>query len=169
VRYRLRMKTLICAAACTLLLTACVKPAPSVVPVTADAAPAYHPSMGDLMTMAVQPRHTKLGLAGQTANWKYAAYESSELRHAFDRIAKTIPTYRKADMAAMVASNMKDPLDSLDAAIKVKDAHAFTAAYGQVTQACNACHQGLEHSEVVIKAPSGAAFPDQDFRPAAGG
>jgi hypothetical protein len=163
------MKRLICTVACALALTACAKPAPSVPPKPADAGPFYHPSMGDLMTMAVQPRHTKLGLAGQAADWKYATYESSELRHAFDRVAKTIPTYRKADMAAMVASNMKDPLDGLDAAIKAKDQHAFTAAYGQVTQACNACHQGLDHSEVVIKAPGAGAFPDQDFRPAVGG
>jgi hypothetical protein len=163
------MKRLIWTVACTLALAACTKPVPSTAPVAADTGPAYHPSMGDLMTMAIQPRHTKLGLAGQAANWKYAAYESSELRHAFDRIAKAIPTYHKADMAGMVASNMKDPLDSLDAAIKAKDEHAFTAAYGQVTQACNACHQGLDHGEVVIKAPSGAMLSDQDFRPAVGG
>ena len=36
--------------------------------------PDYHPSMGDLMTMAVQPRHTKLGIAGRARNWPYAAY-----------------------------------------------------------------------------------------------
>lgn len=36
--------------------------APSVTPM-----PDYHPSLGDLMTMAIQPRHTKLGLAGQVA------------------------------------------------------------------------------------------------------
>jgi hypothetical protein len=90
------------------------------------------------------------------------------LRHAFDRIAKTIPTYRKTDIAGMVAANMKDPLDALDAAVKARDAHAFAAAYGQVTQACNTCHQGLEHGEVVIRSPGAAAFPDQDFQPAGG-
>ena len=31
--------------------------------------PAYRPSFDDLMTLAVQPRHIKLGLAGQEANW----------------------------------------------------------------------------------------------------
>jgi hypothetical protein len=29
---------------------------------------AYRPSFGDLMTIAIQPRHTKLGLAGQERN-----------------------------------------------------------------------------------------------------
>jgi hypothetical protein len=47
--------------------------------------PDYHPSLGDLMTMAVQPRHTKLGLAGQARNWPYAQYELSELRNALAR------------------------------------------------------------------------------------
>jgi len=43
------------------------------------AQPDYHPSLGDLMTMAVQPRHIKLGMAGKARNWEYAAYETSEL------------------------------------------------------------------------------------------
>ena len=157
------------AAACALVLTACAKPEPPPVqPKSAEATPTYHPSMGDLMTMAVQPRHTKLGLAGQAANWTYAGYEASELRHALDRVAKTIPTYRKADIASMVAANIKQPLDSLDAAIKAKDPRAFGVAYGELTQACNACHQGLQHSEVLIRPPAASMFPDQDFRPAPG-
>jgi cytochrome c556 len=130
--------------------------------------PDYHPSMGDLMTMAVQPRHTKLALAGQAHNWTYAAYESSELRHAFDRVAKTIPVYRDNDIAGAAQQNMKAPLDALDAAIKARNAAAFTVAYGKVTKGCNACHQSNAHPEVVIKSPSANAFPDQDFRPRPG-
>ncbi|HSI02334.1 MAG TPA: hypothetical protein VLA02_17165, partial [Reyranella sp.] len=41
--------------------------------------PSYRPGLGDLMTMTVQPRHTKLGLAGQERNWTYAAYALHEL------------------------------------------------------------------------------------------
>jgi cytochrome c556 len=129
--------------------------------------PDYHPSMGDLMTLAVQPRHTKLGLAGQAHNWTYAAYESGELRHAFDRVAKTIPVYRDNDMAGAAQQNMKAPLDALDAAIKARNPAAFTLAYGKVTKGCNACHQSLSHPEVVIKSPAAGAYPDQDFRPRA--
>jgi hypothetical protein len=125
--------------------------------------PDYHPSLGDLMTMAVQPRHTKLGLAGRARNWSYAAYEASELRNAFNRIGRTIPTYRNTDMAGMFASNIKDPLDQLDAAIKARSGPGFDLAYAKVTQACNVCHKGLEHGFVVIRAPAAAAFPDQAF------
>lgn len=35
---------------------------------TTTAPQPYRPGLGDLMTMTVQPRHTKLGLAGQEKN-----------------------------------------------------------------------------------------------------
>ena len=65
-------------------------------------------SLGDLMTMAIQPRHTKLGLAGQERNWPYAQYELSELRNAFARVARTIPINRKIDMEAVFGSLTTD-------------------------------------------------------------
>ena len=44
------------------------------------------------MTMAVQPRHTKLGIAGNARNWAYAAYELGELREALDQVAEVTPS-----------------------------------------------------------------------------
>jgi hypothetical protein len=133
----------------------------------APAQPDYHPSMGDLMTIAVQPRHTKLGYGLRAHNWRYAAYEASELRHAFDRIAKTIPVYRDNDIAGAASQNMKAPLDTLDAAIKARNPGAAAAAYGKITKGCNSCHTSLEHPEVVIRTPAPGAYPDQDFQPVA--
>jgi hypothetical protein len=127
--------------------------------------PEYHPSLGDLMTMAVQPRHTKLGLAAKQRNWAYATYETSELRNAFNRIARTIPTYRNNELSALFASVAKAPLDHIDAAIKARDGAALDGAYVEMTQACNACHQSLDHAYVVIQAPAGAPYPDQVFAP----
>jgi hypothetical protein len=46
------------------------------------------------MTMTVQPRHTKLGLAGREGNWPYAAYELHELQEAFDRAVAMWPKWR---------------------------------------------------------------------------
>jgi hypothetical protein len=149
----LRIAPILAAALGCLALAACQKdaaPAP-----TASAAPKtdggaapkteYHPSMGDLMTMAVQPRHTKLGLAGKAKNWTYAAYEADELKNAFGRVARTIPTYRKNAVAQMADANMKAPIEALSAAAKAGDAKAFTEAYAKVTDGCNACHKALEH------------------------
>jgi hypothetical protein len=131
---------------------------------TPAAQPDYHPSMGDLMTMAVQPRHIKLGLAGNDGNWPYATYELSELRNAFARIARTIPQYQSMDTAALVTAMTKASLDELDQAIKASNKAQFVGAYARLTQACNACHQSQSHAFVVIKVPQTGMFTDQDFR-----
>ena len=130
--------------------------------------PDYHPSMADLMTLAVQPRHTKLGLAGRARNWPYAAYEVSELKNAFARIARTVPVFNGNDTAALVSARIRPQLDQLEAAIKIRDGRRFDTAYADVTDACNVCHRALSHDPIVIKVPDAAAFPDQDFRSRAG-
>ena len=127
--------------------------------------PDYHPSMGDLMTMAIQPRHIKLYLAGELQNWSYAGYELGELRNAFARITRTIPQYHAVDTANITAAVTQAPLDAIEGAIKARSPNQFALAYAQLTQECNACHQSLNHAEVVIKVPAAAIFPDQEFRP----
>jgi hypothetical protein len=141
-------------------LTQSTPPATSAANAPAD----YHPSMGDLMTMAIQPRHIKLHLAGAQENWTYAGYELGELRNAFARITRTIAQYRTIDTANMTAVVTQAPLDALDQAIKARSPTQFALAYAQLTQACNACHQSLDHAEVVIKVPAAAMFPDQEFQ-----
>jgi hypothetical protein len=125
--------------------------------------PDYHPSFGDLMTFAVQPRHIKLGIAGKARNWDYAAYESSELRNAFGRIGRTIPVYRKQALTDLFASAILPSMDRLDAAIKAKDAKGFDEAYREVTASCNTCHTALEHGFVVIHEPAASPYADQDL------
>jgi len=132
-------------------------------PAAQPAQPEYHPSFGDLMTFAVQPRHIKLGVAGHARNWTYAAYEASELRNAFARIGRTIPSYRKQVLADMFASAIAPQLDELDAAIKANSGPRFDAAYSKVTAACNTCHAALEHPYVVIREPQASPYADQDL------
>jgi hypothetical protein len=125
--------------------------------------PDYHPSLGDLMTMAVQPRHIKLGLAGQRGNWTYATYELSELRNALARTGRTIPVYRNADLATLLDQMTAPPLAALEEAIKAADIARFGRAYAQLTAICNACHLSQAHAFVVIQVPDAAAYPDQRF------
>jgi hypothetical protein len=125
--------------------------------------PDYHPSLGDLMTMAIQPRHTKLGLAGQGRNWPYAQYELSELRNAFARVARTIPIYRTIDMTAVIGALTTEPLNAVEQAIHARDADKFKAAYAQLTTTCNACHLSQDHAAVVIRVPATNPYPDQVF------
>jgi len=126
---------------------------------------AYRPGLGDLMTMTVQPRHTKLGLAGQEKNWVYAAYELHELQESFDRVVRFVPVYRKTNIAELMPATTKEPMEALADAIKNADAAKFTAAYVRLTETCNACHQSTERPFVVIQVPRTSPFPDQDFRP----
>ena len=127
--------------------------------------PAYRPGLGDLMTMTVQPRHTKLGLAGQEKNWVYAAYELHELEESFERAVRVWPMYRKVNIAELLPATTKEPMEAVAAAIKAADATQFAEAYGRLTATCNACHQATERGVVVIQVPKASSFPDQDFRP----
>ena len=127
----------------------------------------FKPAMDDLMTMLIQPRHIKLYYAGQQKNWTLAAFELNELGTALRRIGQTIPKYRNFSVDATVASIFAPKLQAMDAAIKSGNQAQFTAAYGELTEACNTCHQGLEHPFLVIKVPDAANYPDQDYRPAA--
>jgi hypothetical protein len=160
----LNKRGLVALAALCLLLAGSATAATT--PSTAQApAPDYHPSLGDLMTMAVQPRHIKVGLAGKARDWAYLTYESGELRNAFNRIARTTPVYRENNLSDLFASGVMPAIDTLDAAIKAKNPAKLDAAYAGVTQACNTCHAALDHAFVVIRAPLASPYTDKDFKP----
>jgi hypothetical protein len=128
----------------------------------------FKPAFDDLMTMLVQPRHIKLYAAGQQKNWELAAFEFNELKQSLRRIGQTIPNYRTYKVDNSVASFFTPAADAMDAAIKAKDPAQFTKAYGEMTTACNSCHQGMEHPFLVIKVPdstAAASYPDQIFAP----
>jgi len=127
----------------------------------------FKPAMDDLMTMLIQPRHTKLYYAGQQKNWTLAAFELEELGSALRRIGQTIPKYRNISVDATVTSIFTPKIQAMNAAIKAGNPAQFTTAYGELTDACNTCHQGLEHPFLVMKVPDASNYPDQDYRPAA--
>ena len=79
-------------------LAACAALLPLVVGAQApsdNAPPPYHPSLADLMTTTVQPRHVKLAFAGRQKNWVFAAYELKQLSDAFDRLSVQWPQWRQ--------------------------------------------------------------------------
>jgi hypothetical protein len=130
------------------------------------AAQRQHPAaLGDLMTAFVQPRHIKLGLAGSAQNWLYAAYELDQLRETLADVAEILPKYRDLSIPDMIESTVKAPLAALSAAIQAKDGNQFSAAYQQLTVACNTCHRNYDRAEIVIQSPAVTEFSDQDFRP----
>ena len=144
------------------LATSAQTPAPG----PAAQTPPYRLGFGDMMIFGVQPRHAKLWFAAQAKNWELADWNRDELDETFRRLGRLYPMVEKMDIQPGLAM-VKDPMDQLKKAIDDKDSKAFTAAYTQLTAACNACHMQYKNPMISIKVPTGAAsmFPDQDFAP----
>src|SRR5712692_6085210 len=131
----------------------------------AEPAP-FNPQMSALMSMLIQPRHAKLGLAGKAENWPLAGYALKELRQGFLVISRAVPRWKGLPVPDLFDAAMTQPIALLDFAIKANEPRQFGEAYGKLTAGCNACHATTDHPFVVIKAPdSAAAFPNQDFQP----
>jgi hypothetical protein len=120
-----------------------------------------------MMIATIQPRHERIWQAEQDGNWNFAAYEVGNLRGAFGRLGRAHPTERKTSLPDMIASVAEQPLNHLTRAIEAKDETAFTKAYNELTDGCNACHQALNHSVVVISRPTGPFGSDLAFGKAA--
>ncbi len=144
-------------------------PAPAAAPDTSGAQVlGFRPGLDDLMTMLIQPRHTKLFLAGSRMNWELATSQARDLRGAFRRISQYMPRYLGIDVGEAIRSIIDSKLDLLDAAIAAGDSKRFGKAFEGVTDACNACHAYMEHGYHVIKVPSSSVssiYPDQEFSP----
>jgi hypothetical protein len=132
----------------------------------ADAEPApFNPQLAALMSMLIQPRHAKLGLAGKAENWPLAGYALKELRQGFLVAAKAVPRWKGLPVPDLFDAAVGHPITVLDAAIKLQDRRQFDDAYARLTAGCNACHATTNHSFIVIKAPDASAFPNQEFEP----
>jgi len=130
----------------------------------AEPAP-FNPQMAALMSMLIQPRHAKLGLAGKADNWPLAGYALKELRQSFAVVGRAVPRWKGLPVPDLLDAAVTQPLTLIDVAIKLRFRSQFDEAYGRLTQGCNACHATTDHSFVVIKAPDASPFPNQDFQP----
>jgi hypothetical protein len=127
-------------------------------------ATSYLPSISDFMIATIQPRHVRLWVAAHSKDWPFAAYELGNLKGAFGRLGQAHPMEHEIPLQDMISSVTAQPFEDLHKAIQTKDATAFDQAYGDLTSACNACHQGTNHGVVVIRAPTDSSLSDQDFR-----
>jgi hypothetical protein len=120
----------------------------------------YLPSISDLMIATIQPRHERLWRAGQDGNWQFAAYELGNLHGAFERLGHAHPVTQNISFPEMIASVTEQPVKELNSAIQSKDGAAFAKAYADLTDACNSCHQALNHGAVKIVVPSRTSASD---------
>jgi hypothetical protein len=143
--------------------------APGQEPRAADAEPApFNPQMSALMSMLIQPRHAKLGLAGKAENWALAGYAFAELKQGVGVISRAVPRWKGLPVPDLFDAALSPSFAVLDFAIKAGEPHQFAQAYERLTQGCNNCHSTMDHAYVVIKAPEGnGPFPNQEFKPAA--
>lgn len=133
----------------------------------ASKATSYLPSISDFMIATIQPRHVRLWIAAHSRNWPFAAYELGNLKGAFGRLGQAHPVEHEIPLQEMISSVTTQPFEDLRKAIQSKDKTAFDNAYGDLTSACNACHQGTNHGVVVIRAPTDSSISDQDLAGAA--
>src|SRR6266436_7428916 len=83
----------------------------------AEPAP-FNPQMAALMSMLIQPRHAKLGLAGKDENWPLAAYALKELKQGFLVSARAVPRWRGLPVPDLFDAAVSQPMALLDFAIK---------------------------------------------------
>ena len=75
----------------------------------AEPAP-FNPQMAALMSMLIQPRHTKLGLAGKAENWPLAGYMLKELRQGFAVVSKAVPRFKGLPVPDLVDAAVTQPI-----------------------------------------------------------
>jgi hypothetical protein len=112
------------------------------------------------MIATIQPRHERLWRAEQDGDWEFASYELGNLGGAFKRLGQAHPTEHDISFPDMIASVTEQPFNELNSAIQSRDSPAFAKAYADLTDACNSCHQALNHGVVQIRVPSRTAASD---------
>ena len=115
------------------------------------------------MIATIQPRHVRLWVAARSGDWSFASYELRNLKGAFDRLGRAHPVEHEIPLQEMISSVTSQPFEDMHKAIESKDRVAFSKAYGDLTSACNACHQGTNHGVVAIRVPTSSSDSDQDF------
>jgi len=132
-----------------------------------DAEPAtktYVPGIEQFMN-ATQTEHAKLWFAGSARNWELAAYQLGEIKEIMSDIGELYQKFKDLPLDKMLDDVITGPIAETEKALDAKDFAKFSAAYGTLTDACNACHQATGNGFIVIQRPPGQAFPNQDFRP----
>src|SRR5215471_4979275 len=111
-------------AVCTLLATAAIWSGRSAAQSpfgdpNAQPAP-FNPQMAALMSMLIQPRHAKLGLAGAADNWPLAGYMLKELRQGFVITARAVPRWKGLPVPDLFDAAVDRQLKLIEAAVKLQ-------------------------------------------------
>jgi hypothetical protein len=72
------------------------------------------------------------------------------------------PTEHDISFPEMIGSVTERPFNELNNTIQSRNGTAFAKAYAELTDACNSCHQALNHGAVQIRVPSRTSPSDLD-------
>ncbi len=108
----------------------------------------------------VQTRHMKLWFAAKAQNWDLARYELRQLKASLSEAAVHYSGIPISNITTLGTS-----LQSVGDAIDAKDGKRFVASFGDLTTGCNACHNTLARSFIVIRTPTEQPFGNQVFAP----
>jgi len=118
----------------------------------------YKPGFGEFMS-GIQVHHNKLWFAGQNQNWKLADFEIHEIMESVEDIRK----YQTERKESLMIGMIQPALDSINAAIELKNAALFKSNYIMLTNTCNACHNATKFEFNIVKIPDTPPFSNQDF------
>ena|SRR5690554_3246782 len=120
---------------------------------------AYKPGFGDFMG-SIQTRHSKLWFAGANENWELAEFEMHEMEEIIEDIRAVYPDREETQSLPIIEPS----LETVNNAIKQRDAEAFKKGYLTLTNACNTCHQATKVEFIKIKIPTIPSYSNQDFK-----
>lgn len=123
---------------------------------------AGQPTLGDLMILT-QLRHFKLWYAQRVGNWPLADYELKQFQTTIDRIVKLYPQTSSVAQAQLIHEKTDPAMLALRRAVADQDSSRFEAAYVQVTNACNQCHQAAGVGFIAVQVPTHSPFGNQNF------
>lgn len=119
----------------------------------------YLPRLGDIMD-AAQSRHMKLWFAAKSRNWELAGYELRQLKAS---LVEAASLYQ--DLPVSNVTTMAKPVEAVGEAIKAMDGARFVKTFGELTTACNGCHQSIGRGFIVMRVPEVLPFGNQVFPP----
>jgi hypothetical protein len=120
----------------------------------------YKSGLGEFMN-GIQLHHGKLWFAGVNDNWKLAEFEVQEIHEALDDVKKYITDRPETKLIEMIYP----PLDSVTAAIQVRNRELFKSSFKSLTETCNNCHRATDHEFNVITIPTSPPVTNQEFKP----
>jgi hypothetical protein len=135
-------------------------------PAPAAVDPVYTPGLGEIMTLT-QMRHTKLWFAGQAGNWPLASYEMDELKEGLEDAVTFHPAHKDSPLPIpdLIDKIMTLPVRKLEEAVVAKDQKQFTAAFDDLTAACNQCHMAANFGFNVVTRPTANPYTNQNYQP----